>query len=48
MHDLKMRVPDSKSYIALMQALGASVVATDLSELYLALSQKLACAPANQ
>lgn len=42
MQSLKMRVPDSKSYIALMQALGASVVATDLSELYLALSQKLA------
>ena len=40
--DLKMRVPDSKSYIAMMQAMGATVVAVDLSELYLALSQGVA------
>jgi len=40
--DLKMRVPDSKSYNAMMQAMGASVVAVDLSELYLALSQGVA------
>lgn len=40
--DLKMRVPDSKSYNALMRALGAQVVAIDLSELYLALSQGVA------
>ena len=39
---LKMRVPNSKSYIALMQQLGASTVAVDLSELYLALSQGVA------
>ncbi|MFI5013693.1 MAG: TRAP transporter substrate-binding protein [Hyphomicrobiales bacterium] len=42
MRDLKMRVPDSKSYNAMMQATGASVVAVDLSELYLALSQGVA------
>jgi tripartite ATP-independent transporter DctP family solute receptor len=42
MRDLKMRVPDSKSYIAMMQATGASIVAVDLSELYLALSQGVA------
>jgi tripartite ATP-independent transporter DctP family solute receptor len=42
MRDLKMRVPDSKSYIGMMQATGASVVAVDLSELYLALSQGVA------
>jgi tripartite ATP-independent transporter DctP family solute receptor len=42
MGDLKMRVPDSKSYNAMMQATGASVVAVDLSELYLALSQGVA------
>jgi tripartite ATP-independent transporter DctP family solute receptor len=40
--DLKMRVPDSKSYNAMMKAMGASVVAVDLSELYLALSQGVA------
>lgn len=39
---LKMRVPNSKSYIALMQQLGSSTVAVDLSELYLALSQGVA------
>jgi tripartite ATP-independent transporter DctP family solute receptor len=42
MHDLKMRVPDSKSYIAMMKALGSAVVTVDLSELYLALSQGVA------
>ncbi len=42
MGDLKMRVPDSRSYNAMMQATGASVVAIDLSELYLALSQGVA------
>ncbi len=42
MGDLKMRVPDSKSYNAMVQAMGASVVAIDLSELYLALSQGVA------
>lgn len=42
MRDLKMRVPDSKSYIAMMQALGSTIVAIDLSELYLALSQHVA------
>ena len=40
--DLKMRVPDSKSYVAMMQAMGAAVVSIDLSELYLALSQGVA------
>jgi tripartite ATP-independent transporter DctP family solute receptor len=39
---LKMRVPDSKSYVAMMQALGSSIVTIDLSELYLALSQGVA------
>ncbi|MCC6469409.1 MAG: TRAP transporter substrate-binding protein [Alphaproteobacteria bacterium] len=39
---LKMRVPNAKAYIALMQTLGASTVAIDLSELYLALSQGVA------
>ena len=42
MRDLKMRVPDSKSYIAMMQATGASIVTVDLSELYLALRQGVA------
>ena len=42
MQGLKMRVPNSKAYIALMQAMGASTVAVDLSELYLALSQGVA------
>jgi TRAP-type transport system periplasmic protein len=42
MADLKMRVPPSKSYIAMMQAMGATTVTTDLSELYLALSQHVA------
>jgi TRAP-type transport system periplasmic protein len=39
---LKMRVPNAKAYIALMQTLGASTVAVDLSELYLALRQGVA------
>jgi tripartite ATP-independent transporter DctP family solute receptor len=39
---LKMRVPDSQSYVAMMQALGSSIVTIDLSELYLALSQGVA------
>ena len=42
MHDLKMRVPDSKSYNAMIRAMGATVTAIDLSELYLALSQGVA------
>ena len=42
MGDLKMRVPDSRAYNAMMQATGAAVVAVDLSELYLALSQGVA------
>lgn len=42
MASLKMRVPNSKSYIAMMQALGSSTVAVDLSELYLALRQGVA------
>jgi TRAP-type transport system periplasmic protein len=42
MRDLKMRVPDSKSYVAMMQATGASIVTVDLSELYLALRQGVA------
>jgi tripartite ATP-independent transporter DctP family solute receptor len=42
MKDLKMRVPNSKAYIAMMQATGASTVAVDLSELYLALRQGVA------
>ena len=42
MMGLKMRVPNSKAYIAMMQATGASTVAVDLSELYLALSQGVA------
>lgn len=42
MQGLKMRVPNSKSYIALMQQLGAATVAVDLSELYLALRQGVA------
>lgn len=42
MAGLKMRVPNSKSYIAMIQALGASTVAVDLSELYLALRQGVA------
>lgn len=42
MQGLKMRVPNSRAYIALMQALGASTVAVDLSELYLALRQGVA------
>jgi TRAP-type transport system periplasmic protein len=37
-----MRVPDSKSYVAMMQATGASIVTVDLSELYLALRQGVA------
>ena len=42
MVDLKMRVPDAKSYIAMMQAMGSTTVTVDLSELYLALSQHVA------
>jgi tripartite ATP-independent transporter DctP family solute receptor len=42
MQNLKMRVPNSKAYIAMMQALGATTVAVDLSELYLALRQGVA------
>ncbi len=42
MQALKMRVPVSKAYIAMMQAMGASTVAVDLSELYLALRQGVA------
>ena len=42
MENLKMRVPNSKAYIAMMQATGASTVAVDLSELYLALRQGVA------
>jgi TRAP-type transport system periplasmic protein len=42
MKDLKMRVPNSKAYIAMIQAMGASTVAIDLSELYLALRQGVA------
>ncbi len=40
--NLKMRVPNSKAYIAMMQAMGATTVAIDLSELYLALRQGVA------
>lgn len=42
LESLKMRVPNSKAYIAMMQAFGASTVAIDLSELYLALRQGVA------
>ncbi|MEZ5934571.1 MAG: TRAP transporter substrate-binding protein [Alphaproteobacteria bacterium] len=42
MADLKMRVPNSKAYIGMMQALGSTTVAVTLSELYLALSQGVA------
>lgn len=42
MQGLKMRVPNAKAYIAMMQALRASTVAIDLSELYLALRQGVA------
>lgn len=42
MQNLKMRVPNSKAYIAMIQAMGASTVAIDLSELYLALRQGVA------
>jgi TRAP-type transport system periplasmic protein len=42
MQTLKMRVPNSKAYIAMMQATGAATVAVDLSELYLALRQGVA------
>jgi TRAP-type transport system periplasmic protein len=42
MQNLKMRVPNSKAYIAMMQAIGATTVAIDLSELYLALRQGVA------
>jgi TRAP-type transport system periplasmic protein len=42
MQSLKMRVPNSKAYIAMMQATGATTVAVDLSELYLALRQGVA------
>ena len=39
---LKMRVPNSKAYIQMIQAMGATTVAVDLSELYLALRQGVA------
>ena len=42
MQGLKMRVPNSKAYIQMMQAMGAATVAVDLSELYLALRQGVA------
>jgi len=42
MQNLKMRVPNSKAYIQLIQAMGATTVAVDLSELYLALRQGVA------
>jgi tripartite ATP-independent transporter DctP family solute receptor len=42
MQGLKMRVPNSKAYIQMIQAMGASTVAVDLSELYLALRQGVA------
>jgi tripartite ATP-independent transporter DctP family solute receptor len=42
MQNLKMRVPNSKAYIQMVQAMGASTVAVDLSELYLALRQGVA------
>jgi TRAP-type C4-dicarboxylate transport system substrate-binding protein len=42
MKGLKMRVPNAKAYIAMMQALGSNTVAVDLSELYLALRQGVA------
>ena len=42
MKNLKMRVPNSKAYIQMIQAMGASTVAVDLSELYLALRQGVA------
>ncbi|HEX8012268.1 MAG TPA: TRAP transporter substrate-binding protein [Casimicrobiaceae bacterium] len=42
MHNLKMRVPNSKAYIQMIQAMGATTVAVDLSELYLALRQGVA------
>ena len=42
MQSLKMRVPNSKAYIQMMQAMGAATVAVDLSELYLALRQGVA------
>ena len=42
MQNLKMRVPNSKAYIQMMQAMGAATVAVDLSELYLALRQGVA------
>lgn len=42
MQGLKMRVPISKAYISMVQAMGATTVAVDLSELYLALRQGVA------
>jgi tripartite ATP-independent transporter DctP family solute receptor len=42
LQNLKMRVPNSKAYIQMMQAMGAATVAVDLSELYLALRQGVA------
>ena len=42
MQGLKMRVPNSKAYIQMIQAMGATTVAVDLSELYLALRQGVA------
>lgn len=39
---IRMRVPETRSYISMMEALGASVVTVDLSELYFALAQGVA------
>jgi TRAP-type transport system periplasmic protein len=39
---LKMRVPDSKVYVAMMKALGATVVPVSFAELYMALQQGVA------
>jgi len=39
---LKMRVPDSKVYVAMMKALGATVVPVNFAELYMALQQGVA------
>jgi tripartite ATP-independent transporter DctP family solute receptor len=39
---LKMRVPDSKVYVSMMKALGATVVPVNFAELYMALQQGVA------
>jgi len=39
---LKMRVPDSKVYVTMMKALGATVVPVNFAELYMALQQGVA------